>query len=188
MNSSVWKIYKSKVLKTFTDQEEEEEEETTAPEEEQTAVTPSQAEDGSSTMSQLAKKMQGAGAKGWKSMASLFNREDEHKLLASESSPHTADHPLAVKPEEPHVEKRSTGFWDTFAVKWQQASAMKAGEESHDQEIHAEEGREDIEERHHEESNNSTNYKTLEGTEDSGFKWNFVTSKLAELKNKSMAN
>ncbi|KAG2460685.1 DHDDS synthase, partial [Polypterus senegalus] len=133
-------------------------------------------------------QMQGAGAKGWKSMASLFNREDEHKLLASESTPHTADHPLAVKPEEPHVEKRSTGFWDTFAVKWQQASAMKAGEESHDQEIHAEEGREDIEERHHEESNNSTNYKTLEGTEDSGFKWNFVTSKLVELKNKSMAN
>uniref|UniRef100_A0A8C4TF69 Testis development-related protein n=1 Tax=Erpetoichthys calabaricus TaxID=27687 RepID=A0A8C4TF69_ERPCA len=123
-------------------------------------------------------QMQGAGAKGWKSMASLFNREDEHKLLA----------PGQAAPMEPHVEKRSTGFWDTFAVKWQQASAMKAGEESHDQEIHAEEGREDIEERHHEESNNSTNYKTLEGTEDSGFKWNFVTSKLAELKNKSMAN
>ncbi|XP_066573614.1 uncharacterized protein C1orf232 [Amia ocellicauda] len=196
MNPAIWKTYKSKVMKTINPEfEEDTVEQNNEPE---TDITPTQEEEGPSAVSTLARKMQGAGTKGWKSMSALFNKDDEHKLLAPESQP-VADHPLAVKPEEPRPNKRATGFWDNFAVKWQQAAAMKEAEGEVAGEAVPEEGREAQEEaagrRQQEEeeegagseSNNSSKYTTLGGAEDTGFKWNFVTSKLAELKSKSLA-
>ncbi|KAK6474509.1 hypothetical protein HHUSO_G25327 [Huso huso] len=161
------------------------EEETTATPTQTQTQTQTQTEEGPSSVAQLAKKMQGAGVKGWKSMASVFNKDDEHQLLASESNTPAADHPLAVKPEEPRQEKRATGFWDSFAVKWQQASAMKEGGEAEPQENEAdpEEGRQAQEGGREEE----TSYTTLGGPEETTFKWSFMTSKLAELKSKSIA-
>ncbi|RXM92168.1 Testis development-related protein [Acipenser ruthenus] len=167
MNPALWKTYKSKVLKTFNaDQEEDSveqnnEEETTATLTQTQTQTQTQTEEGPSSVAQLAKKMQGAGVKGWKSMASVFNKDDEHQLLASESNTPAADHPLAVKPEEPRQEKR----------------AMQENEAA------AEEGRQAQEGGREEE----TSYTTLGGPEETTFKWSFMTSKLAELKSKSIA-
>ncbi|XP_051575434.1 uncharacterized protein C1orf232-like [Myxocyprinus asiaticus] len=175
-------------------------------------MMPIQSDEGPSAVSQLAKRMQGAGAKGWKSVSSLFNKDDEHQLLEAENQP-AADHPLAVKPEEPpRPNKRNTGFWDSFATKWHQAAAMKQaeaaatstmeGEGESNQEMGNERGvrAEDGENQTGKEfdasegggssiGNSFSKYATLGGdSEDTpAFKWNFVTSKLAELKTKSMS-
>ncbi|XP_051577389.1 uncharacterized protein C1orf232 [Myxocyprinus asiaticus] len=206
----LWKVYKSKVMKTLNpDMEEEPVEEVGEIAED---MTPIQSDEGPSAMSQLAKRMQGAGAKGWKSVSTLFNKDDEHQLLEAENQP-AADHPLAVKPEEPpRPIKHNTGFWDSFATKWHQAAEMKQaeaaatstmeGEGDSNQEMRNESGEsaEDVEYQTVQEGdvsegggssigNNFSKYSTLGGgSEDTPtFKWNFVTSKLAELKTKSMA-
>ncbi|XP_051999705.1 uncharacterized protein C1orf232-like [Xyrauchen texanus] len=206
----LWKVYKSKVMKTLNpDMEEEPVEEVCEIAED---LTPIQSDEEPSAMSQLARRMQGAGAKGWKSVSTLFNKDDEHQLLEAENQP-AADHPLAVKPEEPpRLNKHNTGFWDSFSTKWHQAAAMKQaeaeatstmeGEGDSNQEM-GNESREsagDVEYQTGQEGdvsegggssigNNFSKYSTLGGgSEDAPtFKWNFVTSKLAELKTKSMA-
>lgn len=199
----MWKVYKSKVMKTLNpDMEDDPVEEVSDAAED---MTPIQEDDAPSAMSQLAKRMQGAGVKGWKSVSGLFNKDDEHQLLEAENQP-VADHPLAMKPEEPpRPNKRSTGFWDNFSTKWHQAAAMRQMEESgtsameegadSSQEVGNENGerREDGENQAGQESgagvgNSFSKYATLGGDEDTPtFKWNFVTSKLAELKTRSMA-
>ncbi|XP_067305607.1 uncharacterized protein C1orf232 [Pseudorasbora parva] len=198
----MWKVYKSKVMKTLNpDMEEEPVEEVCDAAED---ITPIPSDEGPSAMTQLAKRMQGAGAKGWKSVSTLFTKDDEHQLLEAETQP-AADHPLAVKPEEPpRPNKRNTGFWDNFATKWHQAAAMKqaesaeAGEDGQDVEnesgARADEGDHQVGQEAEEgdgggAGNSFSKYATLGGgSEDTpAFKWNFVTSKLAELKTKSMA-
>ncbi|XP_026173534.1 uncharacterized protein C1orf232 [Mastacembelus armatus] len=199
----MWKTYKSKVLKTLNPEyEEETAEEVTDMEND---MSPVQEDEGPNAVSQLAKKMQGAGARSWNRLSALFNKEDEHQLLEeSESSP-IADHPLAVKPEEPPRPTRRTGFWDSFAANWaakKQAEAAAAaaneaaagqgdemateaeGDESQDGQITEGEESEGGGGR----SNNSfSRYVSLGGgSEETSLKWNFVTSKLAELKSKSM--
>ncbi|XP_064155182.1 uncharacterized protein C1orf232 [Anguilla rostrata] len=204
----LWKVYKSKVMKTINP--EGEEDAATENSEPDCNMTPIEEDEGPSAMSQLAKKVQGAGAKGWKSMSALFNKDDEHQLLESEGQT-AADHPLAVKPEEPRPTKRGTGFWDSFATKWQQeASARQAATVASAEEGGAggdaalEEGseaggrgqeREAQQEGEESEGggggvsgNSFSKYASLGGGgEESAFKWNFVTSKLAELKTKSLA-
>ncbi|XP_056089934.1 uncharacterized protein C1orf232 [Rhinichthys klamathensis goyatoka] len=202
----MWKVYKSKVMKTLNpDLDEEPVEEVSDAAED---IIPIQTDEGPNAMTQLAKRMQGAGAKGWKSVSSLFTQDDEHQLLEAETQP-AADHPLAVKPEEPpRPNKRNTGFWDNFSTKWQQAAAMKqaeaeeAGGDGRQEEEEEESGAraEDVEHQAGQEGeeeeegdggagNSFSKYSTLAGgSEDTpAFKWNFVTSKLAELKTKSMA-
>lgn len=112
--------------------------------------------------------------------------------------------PLAVKPEEPpRPNKRTTGFWDNFATKWHQAetsvaSGMEEDADGSIQEVENETGGrgEDGENQAGQESgageggvsNSFSKYATLGGDEDTPtFKWNFVTSKLADLKTRSMA-
>ncbi|XP_053344153.1 uncharacterized protein C1orf232 [Clarias gariepinus] len=195
----LWKVYKSKVMKTINpDAEEEAVEEVCEPVEE---MTPVQHDEGPSAVSQLAKRVQGVGTKSWKNMTALFNKDDEHQLLKSETeSQPVPDHPLAVKPEEPtRASRRNTGFWDTFATKWNQAAAMKQAEAGEA----VCEGGSDVrsqEEGDHAgventmgedgggQGNSFSKYASLGGGDDDApaFKWNFVTSKLAELKSKSM--
>lgn len=116
--------------------------------------------------------------------------------------------PLAVKPEEPppRPPKRS-GFWDTFATNFaakKQAEAAAAAAAAH-QAAEAGQGEEGVTEAVGEvtqdgqvteggqsdggggRSNNSfSKYVSLGGgNQDASFKWNFVTSKLAELKTKT---
>nr|XP_009290985.2 testis development-related protein-like [Danio rerio] len=192
----LWKVYKSKVMKTLNpEMEEETAEEVSDVAEDMTEIQP---DEGPNAVTQLAKKMQGAGAKGWKSVSSLFTKEDEHQLLEADNQP-VADHPLAVKPEEPpRPNKRNTGFWDNFATKWQQAAAMKqaeaaeSGGDAQEEEIQSGSRAEENQEGEAGDTgagNSFPKYATLgeESEETPTFKWNFVTSKLAELKTRSMA-
>ncbi|KAI3361264.1 hypothetical protein L3Q82_013442 [Scortum barcoo] len=197
----MWKVYKSKVLKTLNPEyEEDTAEEVTEVENE---MSPVQEDEGPNAVSQLARKMQGAGTKSWNRLSALFNKDDEHQLLEETESPPVADHPLAVKPEEPPRPTRRSGFWDSFATNWaakKQAEAAAAANEPA-----AGQGEEGATEARGDESqdgqlteggenegggrsgNNSfSKYVSLGGgSEDTSFKWNFVTSKLAELKTKS---
>lgn len=116
--------------------------------------------------------------------------------------------PLAVKPEEPPRPTKRSGFWDAFAANWAAkkqaeaaataAAAAAANEGAEDQVTEA--SGEEIQEgqiAEDEESegrggggrsgNNSfSKYVSLGGgSEEASFKWNFVTSKLAELKAKT---
>lgn len=203
----MWKVYKSKVLKTINPEYEEDTVEEIA--EVENDIIPVQEDEGPSAVSQMARRMQGAGAKSWNRLSSLFNKDDEHQLLEETESPPVADHPLAVKPEEPPRPSKRSAFWDSFATNWaakKQAEAAAAaaaaatnegaegqgeegvteavGEEIQDgQAVQEEEGVEGGEK-----SNNSfSKYVSLGGgNEEASFKWNFVTSKLAELKTKSM--
>nr|XP_033957703.1 uncharacterized protein C1orf232 [Pseudochaenichthys georgianus] len=154
--------------------------------------------------------MQGAGAKSWNRFSTLFNKEDEHQLLEETESPPVPDHPLAIRPEEPPRPTKRSAFWDSFASNWaakKQAEAAAAaaaneraaaqgeeevteagGEISQDgqtpQGEESEEGGDGVEGGRS--SNSFSKYVSLGGgSEDASFKWNFVTSKLAEMKTKS---
>ncbi|XP_030014808.1 uncharacterized protein C1orf232 [Sphaeramia orbicularis] len=205
----MWKVYKSKVLKTLNPEyEEDAAEEVTEVEND---VSPVQEDEGPTGVSQLARKMQGAGTKSWNKLSALFNKEDEHQLLEETESPPVADHPLAVKPEEPPRPTRRSGFWDSFATNWaakKQAEAAAAaaanegmaagqgeegvteagGEERQDGQIT--EGAESEEGGGGRSNNSFSKYVSLGGggggNQDPSFKWNFVTSKLAELKTKTV--
>ncbi|XP_048413630.2 uncharacterized protein C1orf232 [Stegostoma tigrinum] len=180
MNQGIWKVYKSKVLRSFRAEEEEE-----VKEQKNDSVIDMATDEGSSSVSQLAKKVQGASAKGWKCMSSLFNKDDEHKLLSTENTA-PVEHVLSEPaPKEP--EKKLTGFWDAFATKWNQTSeANKVSEGAGEGEAEAAAIPAHSEDGGTENTVSSRAYTNLEATSDPGFKWNFVTSKLAELKNRNM--
>ncbi|XP_041650201.1 uncharacterized protein C1orf232 [Cheilinus undulatus] len=214
--NSMLKVYKSKVMKTLNPEyEDETAEEVTEVEND---VSPVQEDEGPNAVSQLAKKMQGAGTKSWNRLSALFNKEDEHQLLEETESLPVADHPLAVKPEEPPPRPpRRSAFWDSFAANWaakKQAEAAAAaaatneatavqGEEGATEaggEVKASQDGQTAEGEQSQggegggggrSSNNSfSKYVSLGGGGGGGgseasFKWNFVTSKLAELKSKS---
>ncbi|KAK7887057.1 hypothetical protein WMY93_026678 [Mugilogobius chulae] len=125
----LWKSYRSKVLKTINPEYEDDTTEEVSEVEMENDLNPVQEDEGPNAVSQLAKKMQGAGAKSWNRLSTLFNKEDEHQLLEETESPPVPDHPLAVKPEEPSRPSRRTGFWDSFATNWaakKQAEAAAA--------------------------------------------------------------
>ncbi|XP_055467458.1 uncharacterized protein C1orf232 homolog [Psammomys obesus] len=182
MNQAFWKTYKSKVLQTLSGESEEDlaERESPALVESETAEP---AEEAFNPMSQLARRVQGVGVKGWLTMSSLFNKEDEDKLLPPEPC---ADHPLAAAPSSQaaaaETEPRGPGFWDAFASRWQQqqqaaTSVLRGGAEStagrdpEPQDKPAEEAAERPE--------------TREPDSAAGFKWGFLTHKLAEMRVKA---
>uniref|UniRef100_A0A8C7FVR1 Testis development-related protein n=1 Tax=Oncorhynchus kisutch TaxID=8019 RepID=A0A8C7FVR1_ONCKI len=152
-------------------------------------MSPVQEDEGPNAVSQLAKRVQGAGAKGWNRMSALFNKEDEHQLLEETESPPVPDHPLAVTPEEPQRPARPSGFWGSFATNWKQMAASKQAEAAANETGTMEEGQEAAGEGGGGGSNTSfSRYAMLGGgSENTPFKWNFVTGKLAELKTKSMS-
>ncbi|CAL8240644.1 unnamed protein product, partial [Gadus morhua 'NCC'] len=131
----LWKVYKSKVLKTLNPEQEETEEQEQEVElqegqEVQNDVISGQEEENPNSVAQLAKRMQGVSLRGWTKMSSLFNKEDEHQLLEETEGP-APDHPLAVRPEEPPRPSRRSAFWDGFAANWaarRQAEATAAAE------------------------------------------------------------
>ncbi|KAI5139803.1 uncharacterized protein C1orf232 homolog [Manis pentadactyla] len=178
MNQAFWKTYKSKVLQTLSGESEEglaEERGNPVLVESETAEP---TEEAFNAMSQLVRRVQGVGVKGWLTMSSLFNKEDEDKLLPPEPC---ADHPLAARSalqaEAPaEAERRGSGFWDAFASRWQQqaaaASVLRGAEPSPgpDPEV-ADEAAECPD----------------PGEADAvpGFKWGFLTHKLAEMRMKA---
>ncbi|XP_055118602.1 uncharacterized protein C1orf232 homolog [Symphalangus syndactylus] len=180
MNQAFWKTYKSKVLQTLSGESEEdlaEERENPALVESETAES---TEENFNPMSQLARRVQGVGVKGWLTMSSLFNKEDEDKLLPPEPC---ADHPLAARPpsQAAAAEARGPGFWDAFVSRWQQqqaaAASMLRGTEptlEPDPEP-ADEAAEEAAERS----------ESQEAEPVAGFKWGFLTHKLAEMRVKA---
>ncbi|XP_057690732.1 uncharacterized protein C1orf232-like [Corythoichthys intestinalis] len=208
-----WRLYKSKVMKTL-DPEYVDDSADEVSEVEEDMMSPVQQDESQNAVFQLARKMQGAGAKSWNRLSALFNKDDQHQLLQEPESPPVADHPLAVKPEvPPRPTKARSGFWDSFAANWAakkqaeaDAAAQKATEETEagtvvtkeDDEEKASpgpseeaetDGMEAAEEDERRESSNDgfSKYVTL-GGQDASFKWNFVTSKLAELRRASPAD
>ncbi|XP_053254690.1 uncharacterized protein C1orf232 homolog isoform X2 [Podarcis raffonei] len=156
MTQGFWKVYKAKVLQTLGGE---------LPEEE------------------LQDEVQGVGVKGWRSVSSLFSREDEHKLLAPEPCP---DHPLAARPEEDSPsEKKTSGLWDVFATKWQQTSALEKAASKAESGDQMSEGTGASGEMAAEEDSCTSLDNDLREAEGVAFKWSFLTSKLAEIKNKS---
>ncbi|XP_020658890.3 uncharacterized protein C1orf232 homolog [Pogona vitticeps] len=188
MAQGFWKVYKAKVLQTLGGEPEEDDlqDERESPELMETTDSTLLTEEGSNPVSQLARRVQGAGAKGWKTMSSLFTREDEHKLLTSEPC---ADHPLAAKPaEESASEKKASGLWDVFATKWQQMPALEKMAATGDTGERTTEGGSDGEasgETAAEEASNTSRDDDLREAEGVAFRWSFLTSKLAEMKNRS---
>uniref|UniRef100_A0A8D1B861 Testis development-related protein n=1 Tax=Sus scrofa TaxID=9823 RepID=A0A8D1B861_PIG len=177
MNQAFWKTYKSKVLQTLSGESEEdlaEERETPASVESEMAEPN---EEDFNPMSQLARRVQGVGMKGWLTMSSLFNKEDEDKLLPPEPC---ADHPLASQSASPAaaaIQPRGPGFWDAVASRWQQQQAaavsmLRGAEPAPDPDPEAgDEAAERPEPR--------------EGDPAAGFKWGFLTHKLAEMRVKA---
>nr|KAF6443213.1 hypothetical protein HJG59_001788 [Molossus molossus] len=185
MNQAFWKTYKSKVLQTLSGESEEElaeERENPALVETETAEPTPEA---FNPMSQLARRVQGVGVKGWLTMSSLFNKEDEDKLLPPEPC---ADHPLAAQPasQAAEAEPRGLGFWDAFASRWQQqqaaaASMLRGAEPTPEPDPEAgdpEAGDEATEEV-------AENPEPRETNSAADFKWGFLTHKLAELRVKA---
>ncbi|XP_045716023.1 uncharacterized protein C1orf232 homolog [Phyllostomus hastatus] len=183
MNQTFWKTYKSKVLQTLSG---ESEEDLTEEKENPALVEPETAEptpEALNPMSQLARRVQGVGVKGWLTMSSLFNKEDEDKLLPPEPC---ADHPLAAPPSsqaavaeaEAEAEPRGPGFWDAFASRWQQqqaaaASVLRSVEPTPEQVPEA--GEEATEEA-------AQRVEPQEADTAADFKWGFLTHKLAEMR------
>ncbi|XP_041798216.1 uncharacterized protein C1orf232 [Chelmon rostratus] len=181
----MWKVYKSKVLKTLNPEYEEDAAEEVT-EVENDMMSPVQEDEGPNAVSQLARKMQGAGTKSWNRLSAIFNKDDEHQLLEETESPPVADHPLAVKPEEPPRPTRRSGFWDSFATNWaakKQAEAAAAAAAAN--EAAAGQGEEGVTGAVGEESQDGQITEGEERSGDASFKWNFVTSKLADLKTKT---
>ncbi|XP_065506598.1 uncharacterized protein C1orf232 homolog [Caloenas nicobarica] len=168
MTQGFWRLYKAKVLQTLGGARADGalQEEGDPPELMETDETPALTEEGPSPVSQLARKVQGVGARGWRTLSSLFTREDEHQLLSSEPC---ADHPLAASP--PHSEK-APGFWDLFATKWQQASGP-------DKEMSPPEPAESPGEPPGDDDSD------LREPEEGAFRWGFLAGKLAEIRNKN---
>ncbi|XP_030411402.1 LOW QUALITY PROTEIN: testis development-related protein [Gopherus evgoodei] len=68
-----------------------------------------------SSVSQLATKVQSASFRGWKEVTSMFNKDDEQQLLAGCKAPKSKGTNLKLK-EDVKSEKKS-GFWDSLAIK-----------------------------------------------------------------------
>ncbi|XP_028704314.1 uncharacterized protein C1orf232 homolog [Macaca mulatta] len=176
MNQAFWKTYKSKVLQTLSGESEEdlaEERENPGLVESETAEP---TEETFNPMSQLARRVQGVGVKGWLTMSSLFNKEDEDKLLPSEPC---ADHPLAARPpsQAAAAEARGPGFWDAFASRWQQQQAAAASMLR---------GAEPTLEPDPEPADEAAERPESQEAEPvAGFKWGFLTHKLAEMRVKA---
>ncbi|KAM5266747.1 uncharacterized protein C1orf232 homolog isoform 2-T2 [Hipposideros larvatus] len=189
MNQAFWKTYKSKVLQTLSGESEEElaeeggdlvsqRENPALVESEMAEPTP----EAFNPMTQLARRVQGVGVKGWLTMSSLFNKEDEDKLLPPDPC---ADHPLAAQASSQataEAEPRGPGFWDVFASKWQQpqsaaASMLRAAESTSEPDPEA--GDEAAEEA-------TEHPEPQEADSAAGFKWGFLTHKLAEMRVKAV--
>lgn len=95
--------------------------------------------------------------------------------------------PLAVKPaEEPSTEKKAVSFWDVFANKWQQTAALEKMAMKPDIQEQVAEESEASGEAAVEEATHTTHDNDLREAEGVAFKWSFLTSKLAEIKNKNI--
>ncbi|XP_048386712.1 testis development-related protein-like isoform X11 [Stegostoma tigrinum] len=85
------------------------------------------------TWSSSLKQVQGASLKGWKEVTSLFNKDDEHKLLTDSEPKWTT---VKLK-EEVKMEKKSS-FWDSLGIKQNSASKIPTEDEVWDPQVKVE--------------------------------------------------
>nr|XP_020638290.1 testis development-related protein isoform X1 [Pogona vitticeps] len=118
----MWKLSKGgKVLLDDSPEEEESHRQDPPPPSAPAATFSAQNKDPSlhdevtSSVSQLATKVQGAGFRGWKEVTSIFGKEDEQQLLTGCKSPKSKGTSSKLK-EDVKLEKK-TGFWDSLVTK-----------------------------------------------------------------------
>lgn len=118
----MWKLNKSgKVLLEDSPEEEESHLQDPPPPPPPAATSSAQSKDpslhdeASSSASQLATKVQGAGFWGWKEVTSIFSKDDEEQLLTGCKSPKSKGTSLKLK-EDLKSEKKP-GFWDNLVIK-----------------------------------------------------------------------
>ncbi|XP_068773491.1 uncharacterized protein C1orf232 homolog [Struthio camelus] len=168
MTQAFWRLYKSKALQTLSGERTDEEAE--PPQRMEAAEPP---EEAAGPVAQLARKVQGAGARGWQTLSALFGREDGRRLLSPEPG---ADRPLSASPAELPPAK-APGFWDLFASKWQQPAASdepEPGESPGEPGDFAGDG-----------GSRPGPAADLRQPEEGAFGWGFLADKLAEIRNKN---
>ncbi|XP_036618487.1 testis development-related protein-like [Trichosurus vulpecula] len=119
----MWKLNKSKALPDDFPKEEESQGEgkELPPPQAAPATASSQSKDQllqdeiTSSVSQLATKVQGASFQGWKEVTSMFNKDDEQQLIEKCKSPKFKGTKLRIT-EYVNTEKKS-GFWDSLVLK-----------------------------------------------------------------------
>ncbi|XP_036596484.1 testis development-related protein-like [Trichosurus vulpecula] len=119
----MWKLNKSKVLLDDSPEEEESRGEGKAlpSPPAATAAASSKNKDQllqdqiTSSVSQLATKVQGARFRGWKEVTSMFSKDDEQQLLEKCKSPKFKGTKFRIK-EDVKTEGKS-GFWDSLVLK-----------------------------------------------------------------------
>ncbi|XP_069742275.1 testis development-related protein isoform X2 [Narcine bancroftii] len=147
-------------------------------------------EEATSSVSQLATKVQGASLKSWKEVASLFTKDDEHKLL-------TVNEPkwMTVKlKDDVKVEKKSS-FWDNLGIKQNSASKIPTEDEGWEPQVSKENPCSNLTDGNAwsdwaSESSSSLKYTSLESeTNVSGSKWGIMTAgKLPGIRRRSKGN
>ncbi|KAM9321573.1 uncharacterized protein C1orf232 homolog [Gastrophryne carolinensis] len=162
---SLWSVYKAKVLQTFGTESDGE-----MPEESDTSEiieNENQENDAEGlNMSHLARKVQGAF--GWKGVSSLFFKDEEQRTdqVVEQQPEQVLEQSPSSRFQDNPSEKRSSALWSVFTNKWQQRSAERTEARGVLSEPPAEQNESDH-------------------AEETPFRWNFLTSKLAELRSKS---
>ncbi|XP_060677631.1 testis development-related protein-like isoform X2 [Hemiscyllium ocellatum] len=147
-------------------------------------------EESTSSVSQLATKVQGASLKGWKEVTSLFNKDDEHKLLTDSEPKWTT---VKLK-EEVKMEKKSS-FWDSLGIKQNSASKIPTEDEGWDPQVKMENPCSGLTDSSAwsdwtSETCGSSKYTSLDSeTNTSGSKWSIMTAgKLPGIRRRSKGN
>ncbi|XP_020369540.1 testis development-related protein-like isoform X3 [Rhincodon typus] len=147
-------------------------------------------EETTSSVSQLATKVQGASLKGWKEVTSLFNKDDEHKLLTDSEPKWTT---VKLK-EEVKMEKKSS-FWDSLGIKQNSASKIPTEDEGWDPQVKVENPCSGLTDSSAwsdwtSETCGSSKYTSLDSeTNTSGSKWSIMTAgKLPGIRRRSKGN
>lgn len=118
----MWKI-KHRGLKDYDSED-------AKPQEVSKSKDPLLPEEATSSVSQLATKVQGASLKSWKEVTSLFNKGDEHKLLTDNEPKWTT-----VKLKEDVKTEKKSSFWDSLGMKQNLASKIPTEDEGWESQV-----------------------------------------------------
>ncbi|XP_059837997.1 testis development-related protein-like isoform X1 [Hypanus sabinus] len=147
-------------------------------------------EEATSSVSQLATKVQGASLKSWKEVASLFNKDDEHKLLTDSEPKRTI-----VKVKEDVKMEKKPSFWDTLGIKQNSASKSPTEEGAWEPQVTMENPYSNLTDScvwsdWASESSSSSKYTSLESeTSVSSSRWGIITAgKLPGIRRRSKGN
>ncbi|XP_078398011.1 testis development-related protein isoform X4 [Cetorhinus maximus] len=181
----VWRMWKIK-HKGLKDSDSEDDK----PQEVSKSKDPLLPEETTSSVSLLATKVQGASLKGWKEVTSLFNKDDEHKLLTDSEPKWTT---VKLK-EEVKMEKKSS-FWDSLGIKQNSASKIPTEDEGWNPQVMVENPCSSLTDANAwsdwtSETSGSSKYTSLDNEANtSGSRWSIMTAgKLPGMRRRSKGN